>query len=321
MKLIKTATSILIAITVANTQATSLNCARGSIETQIEALKQNVNIAPIDRRYALQVSGPRLRLSVATMKRIRKTSGYVVCPGDPQKNNQSVGSGGMVGDDGSIIATSVHTFVDEAGNLREPLSECFFQNQDTPYLRVKLSFKEGDFKFLTQNWKNDPDMDIAIVSLAETIPGAKPFPISNRISHTQKGPKNVLMISAKQEKLSRAIDPKDPILQDCAGHDFEFPPGTPPQIYTDCSIAAGGSGSFVYDPTEPNNLRIIGLVDSGGVDHLDGVPYDRARGSYARTLVFNETVVSAIKEIQQRRPTVPQTEQRNYANRAPPKNL
>ncbi|WP_438275811.1 hypothetical protein [Nitrobacter sp.] len=95
-----------------------------------------------DPRGPLSRKAQELGLSPVEMQRIRKSVGYVICPGTPPSGGAlaSAGTGMLVGD-GHQIVTDAHLFIDPETNLRrEPLADCRFIDLADPFAIVRLDF-------------------------------------------------------------------------------------------------------------------------------------------------------------------------------------
>ena len=103
----------------------------------------------VDSRVSFQEFGPRIGLTSSQIRQTDTSMGYVVCPGR-LNHNPAQSEGAIVGDGGAIL-TVAHSFIDENGVAREPLSECYFENQTEPFAHVPLNFSKDSFSIFSQN--------------------------------------------------------------------------------------------------------------------------------------------------------------------------
>ena len=212
----------------------------------------------------------------------------MVCPGKIN-NNPATGSAVLTGQGGQLI-TNVHAFIDEKTGLRrEPLNQCFFQNQAKPSDIVFLDFTEKSYKFFTEFPLNEFYKDVAVVRLAKKVPGAHPF-ASDFIGAPIAQGQELIMISSDQDFMTRP--PKtvmqnvmiagisysntynvEPIVQRCTA--IKVRPADQQystSIYSDCSGTAGASGSAVLVRVE-GKLVLKGLHKGGGLPSADYKPF------------------------------------------------
>ncbi|MGZ3722389.1 MAG: S1 family peptidase [Bdellovibrionales bacterium] len=229
-----------------------------------------------DPRGSLVKLGPKLGMSPAEIERGRQTTGYVVCPGT-KYNNPAQGSGALVGQDGMQVLTSAHAFLDENGLFREPLSDCFFQNQADPAKRTALNFSTKDvYKLFTQMPYSDSENDLAIVRIKEKITNLKPFPIDDSGAQLKKGQK-LIMISSSQERMKEPVPATMPIVQGCKmmSDQMKIRGSSIPLrgIFSDCAGTLGASGSITLARIN-GELVIKGLLAGGGKDSADYLPFN-----------------------------------------------
>jgi hypothetical protein len=135
---------------------------------------KNANGQWIDPRGLLSVKGSELGLSAQEMAQLRQTVGDVVCPG-------TQGTAFLIGQ-GHDILTNAHIFVDENGKDRANLDKCFWQNKDQPFQRISVETGEHHMKLFTRSTAKEFYLDLAVVRLAQAIPGAHPLPFDTNAS-------------------------------------------------------------------------------------------------------------------------------------------
>ena len=193
------------------------------------------------------------------MAQLRQTVGDVVCPG-------TQGTAFVVGQ-GRDILTNAHIFVDENGKDRANLDKCFWQNKDEPFQRISVETDEHNMKLFTRSTAKEFYLDLAVVRLAQGIPGVHPLPFDARAS-VQIG-EQLIMVSAGQLRMPSLPKPvtefirgdpeqgafefdynREPILQGCTVMAVGRPADTVANdaIYSDCSATRGTSGSPILGP-------------------------------------------------------------------------
>ncbi len=248
-------------------------------------------IGPVDDRGTLSQKAPEicraqpeLCLQPSERERLRQTTGYVYCPGG-KFGNEAMASGFMVSR--NYLVTTAHTFIDSEGRWREPLADCFFQNQASPSVRLKFRFDAQSFKYGQAFPVLRGQMDYAIVRLAETFTGkTEPLPIYVEGPALAVG-QPILGVTAAQEDLWQKVDPNEPIIRACEIMDRDYKgDGLPSAIISDCDNTAFGSGG-------PNLVRkngrlfIIGLMVGSGTKDKYLAPYSRSGQSFTFSLAFD----------------------------------
>jgi hypothetical protein len=269
-------------------------CNPSGYETSFEKLVHNINIVgPTDGRGALSDLGPKIGMSPVEIRQVRKSTGYIYCPGTKYKN-RATGSGALIGNNKTIFTTA-HSFIDGEGRKREPLSNCFFQNQDSPYTRRNLVFKSGSHKIGFKPGVSRYRTDYAIVQLEDEIPGAEPFPFEESGSLI-KDDQKVIVISAAQKNMTVKVDPNEPVVQSCStkfslgGDDFGRS-----VFYTDCDIHGGGSGSPVLARSQGGQLVLRGLLTANGEGAIDYHDFELKTGNYAEGILIDDRIISELK--------------------------
>jgi V8-like Glu-specific endopeptidase len=268
----------------------------------------------IDPRGLLSVKGPELGLSAQEIARLRQTVGDVVCPG-------TQGTAFLVGQ-GQDILTNAHIFVDENGKDRANLDKCFWQNKDEPFQRIPVETGEHDIKLFTRSTIKEFYLDLAVVRLAQAIPGARPLPFDTRAS-VEIGEK-LIMVSAGQLRMPSLPKPvtefirgdpaqpafefdynREPILQGCTVMAVGGPadPVANDSVYSDCSATRGTSGSPILVRSPAGELAIKGVHVGGGQDAADYTDFtlDGASPtgrSYSNALQLNQDILGEIRRFE-----------------------
>jgi hypothetical protein len=275
---------------------------------------KNANGQWIDPRGLLSVKGPELGLSAQEMAQLRQTVGDVVCPGT-QATAFLIGRG-------RDILTNAHIFVDENGKDRANLDKCFWQNKDEPFQRIPVETDEHNLKLFTRSTAKEFYLDLAVVRLAQAIPGAHPIPFDTRASVEIGEP--LIMVSAGQLRMPSLPKPatefirgdpeqgafefdynREPILQRCTVMAVGSPADVAANdaIYSDCSATRGTSGSPILVRSPAGELAIKGVHVGGGQDAadytdftLDGAsPMGR---SYSNAPQLNQDILGEIKRFE-----------------------
>src|SRR5215472_12402419 len=93
-----------------------------------------------DQRKPLSSIAAELGWSEATVTRLRRITGFVMC--EDRQKVRPIGSGAIVGTDLTLL-TAAHLFFDEAGRVKHSL-RCHFQNQGIPVEEVPLKHQNID---------------------------------------------------------------------------------------------------------------------------------------------------------------------------------
>jgi Trypsin-like peptidase domain len=267
---------------------TSPNNGLNDFVEQVNLVIQQGQTTYIDPRGSITTMGPTIGLSPAEILQARKTTRYVVCTGRIN-NNPATGSAVLIGQGGQLI-TNVHAFIDEKTGLRrEPLSECFFQNQAKPSDIVFLDFSEKSYKFLTESPLIEFYKDVAVVRLTKKVPEAHPFASDFNGSPVAQG-QELVMISSDQDfmtKPPKTVTQKvviagksysntynvEPIVQRCTA--IKVRPAHlqySTSIYSDCSGTDGASGSAVLARVD-GQLVLRGIHKGGGLPSANYKPF------------------------------------------------
>ncbi len=268
-----------------------------------------------DDRADLLFNRRFLELSVEESRHIRAATGYVSCPGT-KYGNLTTTSASLIISNGQVLTTA-HTFIDEKGRRREPLSTCYFENQADPMVKIPLLGKKGSYIFGSNDpvRSGGPAADFAIARLSHPLEGIEPFPVDLSEQPVTMCPDGsgeangcwVLVISAAEEgitigdRATSGIDWKHAIARTCA-YRVRLPPrrGGSETYLGDCDISGGASGgaNFVRD----NGQLVLKAMTVGDAKHgKDYLPfhYDRRHpknDNYSISIGISKTLLrDAIK--------------------------
>lgn len=254
----------------------------------------------LDRRgpFSVKADGAPFRMSPAEISRLRNLVGFVYCPGARDLRNSYGASGFLIGTATDMyVVTAAHSFLDEAGNPRDPLSSCSFTSFGLHSERIPLLFnrrRDPSDTFLTYDWAKDPANDLVIVRLSRPSPEAEPFRLSQGVGSLEGlDDTRMFAISAIQEGFDVG---SDLILQNCAARKF-YPsnPKRPSVAYTDCAAKVGASGSLVL--TRVNGVLVpTGMIQASATGP-DGLPYDEASKNYTFTLGLDGRVLEQARAL------------------------
>ena len=124
---------MLILLACAAGQATRSQVSQGAGRKDDEEVTE-------DQRKSLSSIAAELGWSEATVTRLRRITGFVMC--EDRQKVRPIGSGAIVGTDLTLL-TAAHLFFDEAGRLKHSL-RCHFQNQSIPVEEVPLNLQKID---------------------------------------------------------------------------------------------------------------------------------------------------------------------------------
>jgi len=245
-----------------------------------------------DPRGPLTQKAKELGLSPAEVQRIRKNTGYVICPGNVS-GGESGGAAMLVGN-GDFLVTDAHLFINpETNERREPLSDCMFVNQADPHDVVRLDFSsERSYKFYTKVPKLEWYNDRAVVRLKRRVPGARPFPIDTDEAPIRRGHR-LIMISATQKQLTFPMTQyhfktsigggkftyeldlnEEPIAQACTAMGYYARTARASSVlYSDCSATIGASGSVAMIRKQDGSLAAKALLIQTGNPITDYKPF------------------------------------------------
>ncbi len=250
------------------------------------------NIIDVDSRRSITDAGKlrALDLTFKDAERIRAATGYVECPGT-KFGNHILASGALVGAD-DILVTNAHVFVDDKGRWREPLEQCFFQNQTEKFERRALSFADGDFEIVHDYSSNNGANDYAVIRLKSKIPGAKSFPVVAAGAPLTPSA-TFVMVSASVEKVA-GFSPFAPVVQGCQFKQIEDPAANRNTVFlADCDVMPGSSGSINLISIN-GELTAVGITAGGGKMEQNGREFNLDIESYSFHVAFRDALLSAI---------------------------
>lgn len=246
----------------------------------------------VDGRGSLTEMATQLGLSEEEVDRIRLASGWVVCPGS-QSNNAVVGSGSLVGSN-MQVATVAHTFIDQYGQKREPLSDCYFLTQSVPPQKIFLDFDKDNFRLGNEGVREPGDpRDYAVVPLREPVKGATPFRF---VRYEVRRGEWIIGLTAGQESPTRTFSRDVPVVQQCRVRDFRRTTG-PVQYISDCDLSPLGSGGPILTRNSAGELVVRGIFTWTGKQHLNGQEYDTATGSFTAIISVLGEFADAVEAV------------------------
>jgi hypothetical protein len=248
------------------------------------------NVIGTDDRAPITEAYQRLGLDMVDMLRIRQTTGFVYCPGTVYGN--PLRTSGAVVHDNQIVVTNAHSFVDEQGRRREPLSECYFKTQGIVPEVMRFDFSEGNFEIADKWMEHKMVNDYAVVRLKEPLKYARAFPLAAPEDFAEGRP--FILVSGKPRRESNPFPIDEPIVQTCSVRKI-FPPNVIHNtvFYGDCDISAGASGS-VGLMLVSGRLHAFSTASGGGGPEIDGQPYNVNNGSSSFHTAFRDNVLAAI---------------------------
>jgi hypothetical protein len=252
-----------------------------------------------DGRGTLLERQTDLGLTSAESKQIRTSTGYVICPAS-KGGNPIVISGALVGSNMQVVTAS-HAFIDEKGKKREPLSDCYFRNQDNPAQIVQFDFDSGTEKLGVTGVRGyeDPN-DYAVVRLKSPVKDAIPFRADGQVLTKDE---SIIAVAAHQKSPTREFPSDLPVVQQCYNRETRTPNGAPAQYYTDCDASPIASGGVLLNRDSSGALAVKGIVVAGGKDVLNGQPYNISTGSYTRAIAINGSFGSDLASVRDSIPT------------------
>lgn len=253
------------------------------------------NVIGIDDRKPISEVYQALGLDTVDMLRIRQTTGFVYCPGT--KYGNGLRTSGAAVHDNQVIVTNAHSFVDEQGRKREPLSECYFTSQGVVPEVVRFDFTPGNFE-MTERW--DAANDYAVVRLKQPLVYARAFPVADP-RDIREG-RELILISAKP-RAQIPFSGLEPVAQICTvmqvfGANLYH--NRDDVFHGDCDITPGSSGSLGLMLIN-GRLRAFSTASGGGDYENDGQPYNPAIRSYSFHTLFTGKVLAAIQRLANRR--------------------
>jgi Trypsin-like peptidase domain len=242
-----------------------------------------------DDRDSILSIGPALGLSAEEIDRIRTVSGHVGC----FLPTPSVGTGALFLDNRHII-TAAHVFFTRSGERR---SSCFFKNQAVDSLKIDILDDPKREAFGAIPPKAGSNDDFAIVTLAEPIADAVPFPVEESVKI--KAGDALIVITAHPAGMAKAVDPGVPVAQGCTVRRVPVSAEATSFYRTDCD-ATGSSSGGMHLARIRGQLVFRGVTITAGPwqdPAFDGVPYDERTGSVTTALGTDAAVLAAGKRL------------------------
>ncbi len=237
-----------------------------------------------DRDFILAI-GPALGLSAEEIARIRKVSGFVGC----FHPTPSVGTGALFLTNRQII-TAAHIFFTRDGRRR---TGCFFKNQAADSVKINIPIGPGLAAFGAMPPRAGSNEDFAIATLAESVPGAVPFPVEEGVRI--KAGDRLIVITAHPAGMEKAVDNSVPVAQGCTVR--RVPVSTSPTNFyrTDCD-ASGSSSGGMHLARVGGRLVFRGVTITAGPwqdQRFYGAPYNEKSGSVTTALATDAAVLAA----------------------------
>ncbi len=200
-------------------------------------------------------------------------------------------SGAIVHDD-QVLVANAHSFVDDQGRRREPLSSCYFTSQGTVPETQHFDFSPGSFE-IPDRWTKTNDY--AVVRLREPLLYARAFPIAD-LRQVRAG-KKFLLVSANPATHDARFPSDEPVIQRCGIRRVFLATREHNDVFRgDCDITAGASGSVGLLMVN-GRLHAFSTASAGGRPELDGVPYGASDESFSFHTFFSAKVLAAIYRI------------------------
>lgn len=237
----------------------------------------------VDDRDSLLAIGPALGLSREEIARIRKVSGFVGC----FHPTPSVGSGALFLNNRQII-TAAHIFFTRDGRRR---TGCFFKNQAADSMKIDLDTSRAAFGAVPPvAGSND---DFAIVTLAEPIPDAEPFPVAANVSVVAGD--RLIVITAHPAGMEKVVDNNVPVAQACTVRRAPVSTEATSFYRTDCD-ATGASSGGMHLSRVGGRLVFRGITITAGPwrdPKFYGAPYSERAGSVTTALGTDAAILAA----------------------------
>ena len=238
-----------------------------------------------DERDSILKIGASLGLTSAEISRIRHVAGHVGC----FLPSPSVGTGTLFLTSRQII-TAGHILFDPSG---EPRSKCFFRTQDPEPIMIDLLLGPENTRFGATPPRAGSNDDYAIVRLAEAVPDADPFPVSED-EPVQAGDA-LIVITAHPAGMEREVDAHIPVAQGCAVRRAPKSSAATSFYRTDCD-ASGSSSGGVHLAKVNGRLVLRGVTITSGPwqdRRFHGAPYDEKGGSVTTALGVDGAILAA----------------------------
>jgi Trypsin-like peptidase domain len=240
-----------------------------------------------EQRKALSSIAAELGWSDATITRLRRITGFVMC--EDRQKVRPIGSGAIVGTDLTLL-TAAHLFFDEAGRVKHSL-RCHFQNQSIPVEKVPLNFQKiDDAIFGTATPRDDQrHNDWMVVGLAYALPSVEPLRVDPG-AFLAEG-REVIGISAFQRGV-HWVSRVEPVAQVCKHWRLRFMDGAPPMMTTNCQGAPGASGSTVI--TESGGHLVAAGVRVKVFEGRGILGYSPVMGD---AVAINSSIIAALEKL------------------------
>jgi len=267
-----------------------LACAAGpSTRSQVSqgADREDDEKVTEDQRKPLSSIAAELGWSEATVTRLRRITGFVMC--EDRQKVRAIGSGAIVGTDLTLL-TAAHLFFDEAGRIKQSL-RCHFQNQSIPVENVPLNLQKiDDAIFGTATPRDDQrHNDWMVVGLAYAFPGVEPLRV-DPVAFLAEG-REVIGISAFQRGV-HWVSRAEPIAQVCKHWRLRFIEGAPPMMTTNCQGSPGASGSTII--MEGDGDLVAAGIRVKVFEGRGALGYSPVMGD---TVAINSTIIAALEKL------------------------
>ncbi len=248
------------------------------------------NVIGADDRRPITEAYQALGFDMVDMLRTRQSTGFVYCPGTVYGNPLRT-SGALVNDN-QVVVTNGHSFVDEHGRRREPLSECYFQTQGMTPEVMRFNFTAGNFE-MTEDWAKHRDRnDYAVVRLLAPLKYGRAFPLAAPEDYFRG--RSFVLVSAKPHRRQAPFTDQEPIVQSCqVRHIFEGNSSYNTVFKGDCDVSVGASGSVGLVNVN-GRWKAFSVVSGRGIDQLDGQPYSLESGSFSFHTPYRDGLLAAI---------------------------
>ena len=248
------------------------------------------NVIGADDRMPISEAYQALGFDMVDMLRTRQSTGYVYCPGTVYGNPMRT-SGALVNDH-QVVVTNGHSFVDELGRKREPLSECYFQTQGMIPEVMRFNFTPGNYE-MTEDWAVHRDKnDYAVVRLLAPLKYGRAFPLAAPEDFYVG--RSFVLVSANPVRKRAPFTGKEPIVQSCQVRNIYDGASHFNAVFkSDCDVSPGASGSVGLVNVD-GRWKAFSVVSGTGIDELDGHPYNIAKGSFSFHTPYRDALLSAI---------------------------
>jgi hypothetical protein len=250
------------------------------------------NIGAHDRRTAIsEVFSPEMQAN------LERVMGLVTCR--IGKFNHTAEA--RIIEDCRQIITNAHVFAEDGLPIPDDLPKCTFATKANPGRKIDLDLRDGNYRFFSLNPDKDRRNDEALVRLRRPVSGVK---IPKIGSAPQVGEK-VYLVSHNSEGVTRPIDPRQLVAQDCTT--WTVRPSTPSAIgffTNDCSALPGDSGATYYVVRDGETLA-VGFEVGGGWATANHRPWDITNPdpklrSFSAGLIYDERLLGESRALANR---------------------